>query len=883
MATRNIVSTKNTGYGLNTTRHGRVEPAGGSMAGTAYYYAYFGFGGFSQIDNGLKLTGISALRLQGGNVTTPSGNYDYLQAIVYAITGNWNDQEWDYQYIPVDTSKNIASNAPTFWGDREAGNFTLNDLAADALQNVVDYGIAIGVLPGTEPVTGVYDLPIFTEDYAGTNPPTLVCQFEEVPLSITSMYPSSNAAYLAGETVRLSWSAGASEPAGGLVFGTARAQSYQVRYRKRGDSGYSTANVGTATSYSLSTGQWASGDTIEWQVVATATNGAVTESSWQTISLRAASISITDMFPNSSSSIYAGIGFTAKWNATFSVPSGTSGSSYQASAVVRVRAAGSADATEYHVSGSRESCAIPALGEGSWQWQVEVTDNHGTTKASSWQSFTAKALAIGATDLYPDADSRVPSQVANEFSWRVVISDDPEYENIRQQSAIFRWRQTGQSQTHEVNLGTQNRYTVPAGTFPGKSSIDWQVTVVANTGIQTTTDWVTVPTSDALSRPVCVAPVGTRVTDENGITFTWQNVIATNTPQQAWELDTSEDAGAHWVTQGSGNDAGTSLILAAGVLTQPSIQWRVRTKNTDGDWGQYSQVATFILNRAAAAPSISATDSRPLTVVEWQSDEQEAYRVQIDDYDTGWVISTEGRYFHPYILADGPHTVRVQIMNATGSASSEATITIVTQNVPADDPPAVSLTEKDGYVLLSWGEVDGQAYVVRDGEAIAQADSSYIDYKTIGSHRYLVRVVKDRYYTDSQVLVGITRVRNALLGPLAAMSWVELVVRRGGFPGHTKDVAGQSEYRHYYGRRGAVKYTAGFVDASHEIGYTLRDPAEIAKLEALVTEDVIFKDCWGRLAIGGLDGISEDLYQRADLDFSIAEFEFSEAVPYAED
>ena len=65
---------------------------------------------------------------------------------------------------------------------------------------------------------------------------------------------------------------------------------------------------------------------------------------------------------------------------------------------------------------------------------------------------------------------------------------------------------------------------------------------------------------------MCVSPVGVRVTDDQGITFAWQNVIATNTPQQAWELSTSEDAGARWVTQGSGYNAATAFTLPAGVL-----------------------------------------------------------------------------------------------------------------------------------------------------------------------------------------------------------------------------------------------------------------------------------------------------------------------------
>ena len=131
--------------------------------------------------------------------------------------------------------------------------------------------------------------------------------------------------------------------------------------------------------------------------------------------------------------------------------------------------------------------------------------------------------------------------------------------------------------------------------------------------------------------------------------------------------------------------------------------------------------------------------------------------------------------------------------------------------------------------------------------------------------------------------MGITQVRYALLTPLARMDFVELALRRGGAPGHSKNLAGQVEYRHYYGRAKPVKYTAGFVDTGHGLGFTLADPADIAKLEAWVTEDVIYKDCFGRLAVGGLDGVDEALDQRADLDFTLTEMDYKELVPYAED
>lgn len=884
MASFTLKCNKNTGHGVNTARDARAEKDGGLGGYRQTGYAFYGFD-LSALE-GQKLNRLANFRVYGNYCITPNA-YSYCSLEVYPCRSTWKDQEWTWQNIPIDSGENAAGNSPGFRatdGYAPPGWITFQDFNEEKVQSLLRYGLAIGATPGD--AEGIYQITLFTQATEGdsVNPsyaPTLTADFAAVPLALSSLYPASGASYLAGETVPLSWASAPAEAEGGAVFGTAKAANYKVRWRLKNAAGYNEQTL-TATSYRLDTSGYAAGETVEWQVVATATNGAVTEGKWQTISLKAASITIGDLYPSGSSDIYAGIGFTASWKAVFTVPSGTIGSSYQASAVVRVRKRGATDASEYRVSGSRQSIALPAVGEGAWEWQVEVTDNHGTGKASSWTGFTAKALAISATDLYPTADNRVPSKIDNKFSWNIHIADDPEYQGIRQQSAVLRWRKTGTTAATEYHLGAVTEYTIPAGTLPAKSSIDWQVTIVANTGIESTTDWITVPTSDALSRPELVSPVGVRVSDESGIAFEWKNSIATNTVQQGWELSTSEDAGVRWVVQGSGEGAGTSFTLAAGILTQPSIQWRVRTKNTDGDWGT-SATATFILLRAAETPAIAYTDSRPLTIVEWQSNEQEAYRVRIDDFDTGWVIGTEGRYFHPYILADGPHAVRVQIMNATGSASAEAAITIHTANVPGE-APALSLAERDGYVSLSWGAADGAVYVVRDGAAIASPeDQSYIDYKTVGKHEYVLRVVKDRYYTDSPLAVGITHVRYALLTPLDHMDFVELALRRGGSPSHGKSVQGQTEYRHYYGRAKPVKYTAGFVDTGHDIGFTLRNDADIAKLEHWVTEDVIYKDCFGRLAIGGLDGVDEDLYRYGDVDFTLTESDYKEGVLYAED
>ena len=69
---------------------------------------------------------------------------------------------------------------------------------------------------------------------------------------------------------------------------------------------------------------------------------------------------------------------------------------------------------------------------------------------------------------------------------------------------------------------SKSYYDFPANTFT-EDDIEWQVTVIANTGTSGTSEWIHVNTQDALSTPVCVSPVGTVVKDTQGITFVWRH------------------------------------------------------------------------------------------------------------------------------------------------------------------------------------------------------------------------------------------------------------------------------------------------------------------------------------------------------------------------
>ena len=321
----------------------------------------------------------------------------------------------------------------------------------------------------------------------------------------------------------------------------------------------------------------------------------------------------------------------------------TSTVSYTHLAKLSWRKSGTQEHTEYTIDGATQAYTIPAgvLPAGEIDWQVEVSDTSGGTTTSSWTTFGNEELPVTPADLYPAEGARVLKHEINRFGWSIQSegAEDAPGE-IVQVSAVVSWRTQGKEDVQSVSItGAQNYYDFPANTFTA-DDIEWQVAVTANTGTTGTSEWVHVNTQDALSTPVCVSPVGVVVEDTGGITFVWRHEIATGTVQTAYELQTSDNMGGHYTTLSTAEGAASSFATPAGQFAQGTLMWRVRTKNGDGVWGSYSAAATIIIRRAPATPVIVYTDTKPRPTIRWQSTDQQGVRIQIGEYDTGWMHST---------------------------------------------------------------------------------------------------------------------------------------------------------------------------------------------------------------------------------------------------
>ena len=201
--------------------------------------------------------------------------------------------------------------------------------------------------------------------------------------------------------------------------------------------------------------------------------------------------------------------------------------------------------------------------------------------------------------------------------------------------------------------------------------IDWYVTATASTGTVATSEVVTVTTKDARSTATAISPSGIYADDSvEGITFTWQHSIETGTKQCGWEISYSQDSGASYTVLASADTDAQTYTSNPGTFVSGTIYWRVRTKNTDGVFGDYSGVAVFAVRRAPAAPVITYHTNKPLAELRWQSAEQVGYEVEVDGESQGLVYGSEKSWQSNQVLTDGSHTVRVRIVNTFGDQSA---------------------------------------------------------------------------------------------------------------------------------------------------------------------------------------------------------------------
>lgn len=271
------------------------------------------------------------------------------------------------------------------------------------------------------------------------------------------------------------------------------------------------------------------------------------------------------------------------------------------------------------------------------------------------------------------------------------------YEKPQQVSAVVTWKETGGAEA-TISVTTDQQVVIPAETWSSGTSYQWKVTVTDSAGSTTSTDWYTLSTTASQALPPRpLTPDGAVYSSEDAIEFHW--VIEWPSRYTGTDLQFSHD-GTTWgdpvfVAQGSNRHTMTASSFASG-----TNYWRARSYNEDSTPGDWSDYKTFIVIGAPQAPYYEVTNS-PRPTISWVSDEQQAYQVQMGDYDTGLVFGTAQSFQCPVYLRNGPTTVRVRVMNQYNLWSDWAGTQITIANASSDAPPVLTVSA-GAEALLTW-------------------------------------------------------------------------------------------------------------------------------------------------------------------------------------
>lgn len=447
---------------------------------------------------------------------------------------------------------------------------------------------------------------------------------------------------------------------------------------------------------------------------------------------------------------------------------------------------------------------------------------------------------------------------SNVFSWKEAASGTC-YAEISRTSAKFRWRKSASDTVKEIAVpGTATSITIPANTFSG-DSIQWQLSVTANSGVTTTSDWMTLSLTDVDSTAVAVAPDRAVLDGSSDNVFKWEHVISTGTAQTKAELQQSTD-GSTWTALATVTGAANTWTAPAGTFTSGTKYWRVRTYNSKGAAGAWSAATQFIVLAAPATPPVSIVSTEPRPEIRWQSDEQQAYQVEIDGvYTSGTRFGTGKTWKAPFYLEDGNYTVRVRVQNEYGFWSPWGTAALPVTNVPGG---AITLTATGGIeAALSWTPGSFDYYLVyRSGVAIAKVtEPGYTDAASIGVVRYQVRGCYDNSdnYSLSEAVEVTVSTAKVRLYDMERGEWLHFLYDSSAHRSTGLSLFQDIQYVQLSGHTYPVAERSEFKSRALRITCVCADDAERQALRALLGHLTCCKTPEGNMTIGYPASISE--------------------------
>ena len=466
-------------------------------------------------------------------------------------------------------------------------------------------------------------------------------------------------------------------------------------------------------------------------------------------------------------------------------------------------------------------------------------------------------IDIAANEIAP-AGGFVDDRRATNFTWGYTVNDftlfEPEFVAACQFS--LEWRTSAGATTHSIT-GTKSGCTVPANTFPTTGTFQARLAIRTPSSNYVYSSWRDFTTTEPTSTAIPVSPSDGIESDAAPVQFTWRHVTAAGTAQTGAQLQWSTNQST-WNTLATINDDAQTASISLSGKPAGTLYWRVRTKNGDGTYGEWSAPASFVFVAAPPTPVISV-NPLPLTVVNWQAEEQQAYRVYIDGVDYGVRFGNASSFTVPNPIPDGEHVARVLVQGGLGLWSSPASAAFNVTNVPGDD---IQITAQDGIdTQITWSQVSNVMFyiVYRDGKPIGKtAANVFTDRYAAGEHEYYVEaILNNGNYSKSATANARSGNGKTVICDVNNDEWLELLLTDSGDNQQRFNYSKQITSRHVTGAEYPIIEMSEYIDRYSSYAVAFKCKHEAARFEALRGKVVILKSRADELTIGAITALEK--------------------------
>lgn len=303
---------------------------------------------------------------------------------------------------------------------------------------------------------------------------------------------------------------------------------------------------------------------------------------------------------------------------------------------------------------------------------------------------------------------------------------------------------------HSITKTTKDRfYDMPPGTIrESTGTVEWFVRVMEESGEYSELTSATF-TIGTVPQPVprLSSPVGDYIKNGKPITFEWDFVKNTVEEQKAYEIEVSLPNETKTI---KGTSPNTSHTVDLKITDSIVVYWKMRVQNNFDDWSDWTDRVSFQTIGIPPAPQIMSIDNSNRPTVKWNSREQEAFKLSVEDmkgnvvFITKDILGATTREFKiDKVIPNGKYLFKLSILNAYAIYSEITEYTHIIEPTPIEKP-TITIYKSNYFVEITSDYLEGE--VLRGGKVIGKLkDGKFRDYTGANykTYSYQVRAFKD--------------------------------------------------------------------------------------------------------------------------------------------